>query len=302
MRFSKLGAALAGGLAAMAFGAGAMAQTALETLGIPSQDGLGFQAAATPVMEDVIWLDNFLLYIITAIVLFVTALIAIVVIRFGEDKNPVPQRFTHNAVVEVLWTVIPIIILVVIAVPSLKLLNKQLIVPEAAVTIKATGNQWYWSYEYPDAEFGFDALMVGSGFATWEDLQADENARAEAEEYGVTRTNWRLETDNAMVVPAGKVVRMQVTGADVIHSWAIPAFGVKIDAVPGRLNETWFQTDKPGIYYGQCSELCGKNHAYMPITVHVVSEQDYAAWLETAQDKYAAGPREPRTIDVAAAE
>jgi cytochrome c oxidase subunit 2 len=299
MRFSKLGAALAGATASLAFGAGAMAQTALETVGIPSQDGLGFQTAATSVMEDVIWLDDFLLYIITAITLFVTALIAIVILRFGEKKNPVPQRFTHNALVEVLWTVIPIVILVVIAVPSLKLLNKQVIIPEADVTIKATGNQWYWSYEYPDEEFGFDALMIGGGFATWEDLQADEAAKAEAEEYGVTRTNWLLETDNAMVVPVGKVVRMQITGADVIHAWAIPAFGVKIDAVPGRLNETWFQADKTGIYYGQCSELCGKDHSYMPITVHVVSEEDYAAWLETALDIYAG---KPRSVDVAAAE
>ena len=299
MRFSKLGAALAGATASLALGAGAMAQTALETVGIPSQDGLGFQTAATSVMEDVIWLDDFLLYIITAITLFVTALMAIVVLRFGEKKNPVPQRFTHNAVVEVLWTVIPIVILVVIAVPSLKLLNKQLIIPEADVTIKATGNQWYWSYEYPDEEVGFDALMIGGGFATWEDLQADEAAKAEAEEYGVTRTNWLLETDNAMVVPVGKVVRMQITGADVIHAWTIPAFGVKIDAVPGRLNETWFQADKTGIYYGQCSELCGKDHSYMPITVHVVSEEDYTAWLETALDIYAG---KPRSVDVAAAE
>ncbi len=299
MRFSKLGAALAGGLTSAVLASSAMAQTALETVGIPSQDGLGFQTPATSIMEDVIWLDDFLLYIITAITLFVTALMAIVVLRFGEDKNPTPRRFTHNAVVEVLWTVIPIIILVVIAVPSLKLLNKQLIIPEADVTIKATGNQWYWSYEYPDEEFGFDAIMVGGGFATWEDLQANETAKAEVEEYGVTRTNWRLETDNAMVVPVGKVVRMQITAADVIHAWTIPAFGVKMDAVPGRLNETWFQADKIGIYYGQCSELCGKDHSYMPITVHVVSEEDYAAWLETALDIYAG---KPRTVDVAAAE
>ncbi len=299
MRFSKLGAALAGGLTSAVLASSAMAQTALETVGIPSQDGLGFQTPATSIMEDVIWLDDFLLYIITAITLFVTALMAIVVLRFGEDKNPTPRRFTHNAVVEVLWTVIPIIILVVIAVPSLKLLNKQLILPEADVTIKATGNQWYWSYEYPDEEFGFDAIMVGGGFATWEDLQANETAKAEVEEYGVTRTNWLLETDNAMVVPVGKVVRMQITAADVIHAWTIPAFGVKMDAVPGRLNETWFQADKIGIYYGQCSELCGKDHSYMPITVHVVSEEDYAAWLETALDIYAG---KPRTVDVAAAE
>ncbi len=299
MRFSKLGAALAGGLTSAVLASSAMAQTALETVGIPSQDGLGFQTPATSIMEDVIWLDDFLLYIITAITLFVTALMAIVVLRFGEDKNPTPRRFTHNAVVEVLWTVIPIIILVVIAVPSLKLLNKQLILPEADVTIKATGNQWYWSYEYPDEEFGFDAIMVGGGFATWEDLQASETAKAEVEEYGVTRTNWLLETDNAMVVPVGKVVRMQITAADVIHAWTIPAFGVKMDAVPGRLNETWFQADKVGIYYGQCSELCGKDHSYMPITVHVVSEEDYAAWLETALDIYAG---KPRTVDVAAAE
>lgn len=299
MRFAKLAAVLAAGAATLS-GAAVAAQ---ENIGLPTPGGLGFQPAATEVARDLHWMDDFLLYIIVAITLFVTALLAMVILRFNEKANKTPARFTHNSALEVAWTVVPIIILVAIAVPSLQLLDKQVNVPEADMTIKATGSQWYWSYQYQDGEesFGFDSFMVGGGFKDFDSAMADEDMAAQLEAAGVTRETWLLQTDTEVVVPVGKVVRLQVTAADVIHSWAMPAFGVKMDAVPGRLNETWFRVDEgmEGVYFGQCSELCGKDHSYMPIVVRAVSQEDYEAWLAEARAEYAEGPR---SIDVALAD
>src|SRR5579863_3994706 len=236
-------------------------------LGQPAPWEYKLQEAASPVMEQIIWFHNWLLWIITIITLFVLALLVIVVIKFNARSNPVPSRTTHNTLVEVLWTLLPVLILVGIAIPSFKLLFEELNLPKADLTIKATGKQWYWSYAYPDnGKFEFDSLLA-----------QDKQPRL-------------LGVDNEVVVPVDKVIRVQVTGADVIHSFAVPAFGIKIDAIPGRLNETWFKATKVGMYYGQCSELCGKNHAFMPIAVRVVSDQDFAAWVETAKKKFASNP------------
>ena len=225
------------------------------------------QPAASPVMESIISFHNLLLVLITLITLFVLALLVIVVVKFNAKANPVPSRTTHNTLIEVAWTLIPVLILVAIAVPSFRLLFKQLDIPKADLTVKATGKQWYWSYAYPDnGKFEFDSLMA-----------ADKQPRL-------------LGVDNEMVVPVNKVIRVQTTGADVIHAFAVPAFGIKIDSIPGRLNETWFKATKVGMYYGQCSELCGKDHAFMPIAVRVVEEQEFATWVEAAKKKYATNP------------
>jgi cytochrome c oxidase subunit 2 len=225
------------------------------------------QPAASPVMENIVWFHNFLFVLITLITLFVLALLVMVVVKFNAKANPVPSKTTHNTLIEVAWTLIPVLILVGIAVPSFRLLFLQLDIPKADLTIKATGKQWYWSYSYPDnGKFEFDSLMA-----------ADKQPRL-------------LGVDNEMVVPVNKVIRVQTTGADVIHAFAVPAFGIKIDSIPGRLNETWFKATKTGMYYGQCSELCGKDHAFMPIAVRVVEDQEFAAWVEAAKKKYATNP------------
>jgi cytochrome c oxidase subunit II len=255
----------------------ALAQAAGPATGQPHPWQLGLQAAASPVMSDIIWFHDFLLYLITAITLFVLALLVIVIVKFNAKSNPVPSRTTHNTLIEVIWTVVPVLILVAIAVPSFRLLFYELKVPTADVTIKATGKQWFWSYQYPDAKFEFDSLMTQT-----KDLKS-----------GQPRL---LAVDNDMVVPVNKVVHVLTIGADVIHSWAVPAFGVKIDAVPGRVNETWFKADRVGTYYGQCSQLCGKDHAFMPIAVRVVSDQDYAAWIEDAKKKFADNAPNPNLI------
>jgi cytochrome c oxidase subunit 2 len=257
-------------LMAMAAAIFASAVQAAEGTAQPWQ--MGFQPAASPVMGEIRWFhDSFLLPIIVVIAAFVLVLLAICIFRFNARANPKPSRVTHNTGLEVAWTVIPILILVAIAIPSFRLLYFQLdyLSEEhpADITIKATGYQWYWSYEYPDlGEISFDSYMVEEA-----DLKP-----------GQPRL---LAVDTDVVVPVNKVVRFIVTAdpTGVIHSWAIPAFGVKIDAVPGRLNETWFKAERPGIYYGQCSELCGRGHAFMPIAVHVVSEDDFNAWVETAK-------------------
>jgi cytochrome c oxidase subunit 2 len=280
MRIAKLSAWIMAGI--MSLGGG-FAMAAEDVAGRPIQAGTGFQRAVTVVARDQQWLDDFLLIIITVITLFVTALMVYVAVRFNRKANPTPATFTHHAALEVVWTAVPVVILVIIAIPSLRLLYLQLDVPEPDLTIKATGNQWYWSYEYPDAGVEFDSVMVAGGFSSWEDVMADDAARAEVEEYGVTRDNWLLETDTHIVVPVNAVVQVLVTASDVIHSWAIPSFGSKIDAVPGRLNETWFRAEETGTFYGQCSELCGFNHSYMPIVVEVVTQEDYDAWLMTQQ-------------------
>jgi cytochrome c oxidase subunit 2 len=242
---------------------------AVAGTGQPSPWQMGFQTAVTPVMHDITWFHDFLLYIIVAITLFVVALLAIVMVRFNARANPVPSRTTHHTWLEVAWTVVPVLILVAIAVPSFRLLFFQLHTPQADMTIKATGKQWFWSYAYPDhGGFEFDSLM----------LQDNERKPGQPR---------LLAVDNEIVVPVNKTVRVQVTASDVIHAFAVPSFGIKVDAVPGRLNETWFKATREGVYYGQCSELCGKDHAFMPITVRVVSEQDFAAWLADARKKFA---------------
>jgi len=242
--------------------------------GKPHPEGTGFQIAATPVAEDLHWVDNMLLVIISLIVLFVLGLLVVVLVKFTAKANPTPARFTHNAVLEVVWTAIPVMILFVIAVPSLKLLFNQLEVPESDLTIKATGNQWFWSYEYPDQGISMDAFMIGGGNA-----HLTDEVRAELKDAGYTEDEFLLATDTRVIVPVNKNVHVLVTGSDVIHSWAVPAFGVKIDAIPGRTNETWFRAEQVGVFFGQCSELCGKDHSYMPIVVEVVSQEDYDAWV-----------------------
>ena len=267
--------------AAAAIAAALVPAAAMAGLGQPSPWQLGFQQSATPIMEQITWFHDFLLVIITLITIFVLALLLIVIFKFNARANPIPSKTTHNALIEVIWTVVPVIILVAIAIPSFRLLFAQLTIPPAEVTIKATGKQWFWTYDYPDNGFSFDSLMVQE-----KDLKP-----------GQPRL---LAVDNEVVVPVNKVIRVQVIGADVIHAFAVPSFGIKIDAVPGRLNETWFRATREGVYYGQCSELCGKDHAYMPITVRVVNDADYAAWLDKAKKQFADKPSPKDGIAVAA--
>jgi cytochrome c oxidase subunit 2 len=244
---------------------------AFAELGQPAEWEWKLQQAGSPVMEHIEWFHNWLLVIITVITLFVLGLLITVMVKFNARANPTPSRTTHNTLIEVAWTLIPVLILVGIAVPSFRLLFQELDIPKADLTIKATGKQWYWTYSYPDnGKFEFDSLIA-----------CDETH---------TKCNppRLLSVDNEIVVPVNKIVRVQVTGADVIHSFAVPAFGVKIDAIPGRLNETWFKAEKVGMYYGQCSELCGKDHAFMPIAVRVVEDKDFTAWVDAAKKKYAA--------------
>lgn len=245
----------------------AAAGAAFAGLGQPTPWEIRLQESASPVMDNIHWFHNLLLVIITLITLFVLALLIAVMVKFNAKANPTPSKTTHNTLIEVIWTVVPVLILVAIAIPSFRLLFQQLDVPKADVTIKATGKQWYWSYSYPDnGKFEFDSLLV-----------ADKQPRL-------------LAVDNEMVVPVNKIVRVQTTAADVIHAFAVPSFGVKIDAIPGRLNETWFKATREGMFYGQCSELCGKDHAFMPIAVRVVSEQEFNNWVEQAKKKFASAP------------
>jgi cytochrome c oxidase subunit II len=254
------------GLAVLTTGGAARAGS-----GQPTPWQVGLQESAAPVMDNLAAFHNFLLVIITLITAFVLALLVIVIVKFNARANPMPTRTTHNTLLEVLWTVVPVAILVVIAVPSFRLLFFQQDIPPADLTVKATGKQWYWTYSYPDSKFEFDSIM----------LQDKEREKLQPVPPRL------LAVDNAMVVPVNKVVRVQTIGAEVIHAFAVPSFGIKIDAVPGRLNETWFKATREGIYYGQCSELCGKDHAFMPIEVRVVSEPAFAAWLEDAKKKFA---------------
>ena len=230
---------------------------------------LGFQKAASESMRDIVnFHDNLLLPIIIAISVFVLFLMIYACIRFRASANPVPSRRTHNVAVEVLWTLIPCLILIVMAVPSFKILYKQDAIPKADVTVKAIGYQWYWGYEYPDENIIFESYMI-------EDKDLKENQPR------------LLAVDNELVVPVNKVVKVMITANDVLHAWALPSFGVKRDAVPGRINETWFKAEKVGTYYGQCSELCGIKHAFMPIEVRVVTEEEYQEWLLDAKEKFA---------------
>ena len=249
-----------------------MTSTSLLYSSEPKNWQLGFQESVTSIMNDVVFMHDYILMpIITAISVFVLFLLFYVCIKFRESKNPNPSKTTHNTFIEIVWTLIPCLILIVIAIPSFKLLYKQDIIPKADVTVKAIGYQWYWGYEYPDQNIYFESLMVED-----KDLKP-----------GQPRL---LATDTEVVVPVNKIVKVLITSNDVLHAWAIPAFGVKRDAVPGRINETWFKADKEGVYYGQCSELCGIKHAFMPITVRVVSEEKYLEWIELAKKKYAKYP------------
>ncbi len=277
------------GLAAMFAAAPAIAQEGLQIIGVPTDKGLGFQPAATELARDLQWLDGMILWIITAISIFVVALLGIVIVRYNRRANPEPASFTHNTPIEVLWTVGPILILLFIGSFSLPVLFKQQEIPEGEVNIKVTGYQWYWGYEYTDHDFAFDSYMIGQPATVGNYVLTDE-VEAALVEAGYSRNEFLLATDTAVVVPVNKTVVMTVTAADVIHSWTIPAFGVKQDGVPGRLAQLWFKAEKEGVYFGQCSELCGKDHAYMPITVKVVSEEAYEDWLKGAKEEYASAP------------
>ena len=277
-RLSSLLAAFAAMTAFPAF-----AQDGLESIGKPSPGGLGFQPSATELARDIQWLDGMILVIITAIVVFVSLLLVICIVRYNRRANPEPAKFTHNSPLEVAWTVVPILILVFIGAFSLPVLFKQQEIPEADINIKVTGYQWFWGYEYVDHEFGFESFML---------------PKEELADYGYASDEYLLATDTAVVVPVDKTIVMHVTGADVIHSWAMPAFGVKQDGVPGRTAELWFKAEKEGVYFGQCSELCGKDHSYMPITVKVVSQEAYENWLDGAIEEFAG---KPRSINVASA-
>ncbi len=268
----------AGALAATAFSMITMtgAAVAQEVLGAPKPGQIGLQPPATSLARELDSMYNYILTpIIFVITIFVMILLLIVIFRFNAKANPTPSKVTHNTMLEVAWTGIPVLILIVIAIPSFRLLYNQLDIPKPDLTIKAIGHQWYWSYVYPDnGNFTFDARLV----------TAEE---AVAKEKNVIRL---LDTDNEVVLPVGKNIRVQISTEDVIHSWTVPSFGIKHDATPGRVNESWFNIDKPGIYYGQCSELCGIQHAYMPIKVHAVTPEEFDAWVKEAQGKFDKAP------------
>jgi cytochrome c oxidase subunit 2 len=276
--FSQIGAAF-GVLA----GAIAFAMPALAGTGLPTPWQIDFQTPVTPVMEAIYSFHAFLTILSAVITLFVMVLLGICILRFNERTNPVPSKTTHHTALEIVWTVIPAIILITIFVPSLRILFEQLEIPKSDLTVKATGTaQWTWTYNYPDnGGFSFDSNM----------LQDNERKPGQLR---------LLAVDNEMVVPVNKVVRVQVTAEGIIHAFAMPSFGIKIDAIPGRLNETWFKVTREGMFYGQCSELCGRNHAFMPIAIRVVSEREFAAWVEEAKKKFVAAP-DPATVVVAEA-
>lgn len=257
------------------------AALAEPVIGQSAPGQLDIQEMVTPIGYAMADLHHMMLYIITGITLFVLALLLVVIVRYNTAANPKPATFTHNTMIEVVWTAAPVVILVIIAIPSVQLLRLQedFSKVEPDVVIKTTGYQWYWGYSYADEGIEFDATMIGLNQATM-----NQDVRDELAEYGYPETAWKLATDYAMVVPVNKTVLMEITAADVIHSWTIPAFAVKGDGVPGRINRQWFRAEKEGVYFGQCSELCGRNHAYMPITVKVVSQEAYDQWVACAQE------------------
>ena len=268
---AKLGASVAGLAGALGAAGAALAQQ-------PTDWEVDFQTALSPSMERIVDFNLMVTIIIVIITAFVFALMAWIVIRYNKKRNPVPSKTTHNTMLEVIWTVVPVIILLIIAVPSFRLLYFTDKVEDADMTLKAIGHQWYWSYEYPDhGDFTFDAIM----------LEEDEL------EEGQPRL---LATDEAVVLPVGAKIRLLTTADDVIHSWAIPAFGVKMDSVPGRVNETWFQINREGTYYGQCSELCGTLHGFMPIMIEAVSQEEFDAWVEFAREEYASANDSPTEV------
>ncbi|VFU07451.1 Cytochrome c oxidase subunit 2 [Methylocella tundrae] len=286
MRFASTAArlfqTLRSGLFPSAFSLATLAAGSAYADGFPRPGQITFEEAVTPIAHEMHFFHNWvLLPIIVGITLFVLALLAYVLIRFNEKNNPVAAQTTHNSTLEVAWTVLPVMILVIIAIPSFRLLTHQLVVPPADITVKVTGKQWYWTYDYPKDQgggFSFDSYLIPESDLKPGDIR-------------------QLSVDNEAVVPVGKVVHVLVTGADVIHSFTIPSFGVRIDAVPGRMNETWFKAEREGVYYGQCSKLCGKDHAFMPIAFRVVSPEQYTAWLASAAKKFASNA--PHSIQLA---
>ena len=265
-RASVLGAGILGAFMALASAAPAAAQVE----GRAENWQMGLQEAATPVMEQVQSFHNLLLVITTLIVIFVAGLLGYAAYRFDEKRNPTPSKTTHNTVLEIAWTAIPVIILVVIAIPSFKLLYYQDQVAEADMTVKVTGRQWYWSYAYPDhGDFQYDSFPLSA-----DEVNPDEG------------TYRNLSVDNELVVPVNTDIRIYVTASDVLHSFAMPSFGIKVDAVPGQLNETWARITEPGTYYGQCSEICGVGHAYMPIVVKALPQDEFQDWIETRQARH----------------
>lgn len=248
----------------------------------PVDWGLGFQPAASGSAERIHDFHYLLLVIITAIVLFVTALLVFVMLRFNRRANPTPSKVTHNVLLEIIWTVLPVVILIIVAVPSFKLLYKNDRIAEPEMTLKITGYQWYWGYEYPDQDnISFNSYMIPD-----DEISGDQKRL--------------LSTDNVVVLPIETNIAILVTANDVIHAWTVPAFGVKIDAVPFKTNETWFRINKPGVYYGQCSELCGKDHSYMPIEVHAVTKEEFKAWVRRAKDEFAANDNVDEIIKLTA--
>ena len=246
----------------------------LPVIGKPKAGGMGFQPASSPVAVEQQWLDHFVLVIITVVTIFVCLLLLWCIVRFNRRANPVPARFTHNTPLEIGWTLVPVLILLTIGVFSLPALFRSQEMPaNPDLVIKAIGHQWYWSYEYPNDGVAFDALLL---------------EREKLADGGYQPDEYLLATDNPVVIPVGKKVLVQVTATDVIHSWAVPAFAVKQDGVPGRIAQLWIEADKEGVYFGQCSELCGINHAYMPITVKAVSQDKYDAWMAQAKTQFAA--------------
>ena len=262
--------------AALAFAPLTLSSAMADGFAVPGQ--MGFQEAATPIAREMQFFHNVILMpIITLIVIFVAALLAYVIYAFNEKANPVPSKTTHHTMLEIAWTLLPVLILFVIAIPSMRLLTNELVVPKSDMTLKVTGKQWFWSYEYPkdqEGGFAFDSYLLKG-----DDLKAGDIRQ--------------LAVDNQAVVPVGKNIHILVTGADVIHGFVVPSFGTRVDAVPGRMNETWFKAEKEGIFYGQCSKLCGKDHAFMPIAFKVVSPEAYTAWLADAKKKYAANGSRP---------
>ena len=257
----------------------------LPVIGKPIPNGINFQPPVTELARDIQWLDNVLLVIITLISIFVSALLVWVFIRYNRKANPTPSSTTHNTPIEILWTIVPVFILIGIGIISLPILLKQLRIPESDVVIKATGAQWYWSYDYPQHDFSFDSVML---------------EKEELEKFGYSQDEYLLATDNPVVVPVNKNITVQVTASDVIHAWKIMSFGVHQDGVPGRLAELWFKPEKEGVYFGQCSELCGLNHSYMPIVVKVVSQEEYEAWLKRSVEKFASiSINRPKTFALA---
>jgi len=269
----------------------ALAQDGLEIIGRPHQGGTGFQPPVTRIAHEQQWLDHMVLIIITLICALVVGLMLYAIVRFNKRANPTAAGFTHNTPIEVAWTIVPVFVLVLIGAFSLPVLFDQQEIPaDADVTIKATGNQWFWTYEYVDDGFSFDSYMIGQP-ATGGNYVLTDEVEQMLVDAGYSKDEFLLATDTALVLPVGKTIVVQVTGSDVIHAWTVPAFGVKQDGVPGRLAELWFNAEKEGIYFGQCSELCGKDHAFMPITVKVVSQEAYDEWLKGAIEQYAGTPR-----------